>query len=128
MKHDKCHCIEGLYVVYLFFVNDTIMSIIRLIIEIVSIHIVIVYIIDISGVVDAIKKRAFKMMFGRIKYFDYRIKPFDCSSCMCFWLTLFFFNWYISDFFIVSLLVSCISSYFAIPTGNFIKKQIFKLM
>jgi hypothetical protein len=50
-----------------------------------------VLIIDISGVVDDIKRLIFRLLNGKqIKYKDYNIRPFDCSFCFSFWTNLIF--------------------------------------
>lgn len=44
------------------------------------------FIIDISGIMKDVKKLIFRIL--NIKSHDIsaiRLKPFDCSTCMCFW-------------------------------------------
>lgn len=52
---------------------------------------IICYIIDISGVVDSLKYAIWRWLFnGKREYEDFRLKPFDCSLCMCFWSGLIY--------------------------------------
>lgn len=55
------------------------------------IAVIVVIIIDISGIIEDIKSKISKMLTkGKIDKTDYRIKPFDCSFCMNFWTGLIF--------------------------------------
>lgn len=51
---------------------------------------IIVFIIDISGVVDVIKKKLFKWLYPNKQYRYFTLKPFDCSLCLTFWLGLLY--------------------------------------
>lgn len=52
---------------------------------------VVVYIIDISLVVDEIKKLMWRLIQGKnVRYRYFRMKPFDCSLCMVWWLSLIY--------------------------------------
>lgn len=46
---------------------------------------IIVFIVDVSGFVNEMKRIAFKALFPKKEYNPFRIKPFDCSLCMTFW-------------------------------------------
>lgn len=47
---------------------------------------IVVFIIDISGVVEVIKKTIFRVIMGKnVRYNGFNFKPFDCSLCMTFW-------------------------------------------
>lgn len=48
------------------------------------------YIIDISGIILSIKKGIWKIFNKNIKYRDFSMNPFECSTCMNFWIILFF--------------------------------------
>lgn len=55
------------------------------------IAVIVVIIIDISGIIEDIKCRISKILTkGKIAKTDYRLKPFDCSFCMNFWVGLIF--------------------------------------
>ena len=55
------------------------------------ITIIVVCIIDISGFLDTIKIWLSKILtHGKIAKSDYRIKPFDCSFCMNWWIGLLY--------------------------------------
>jgi hypothetical protein len=48
------------------------------------------FIADRSGIMEQIKFMLFYRVYSkRTKYKPYRIKPFDCTMCMSFWLCLF---------------------------------------
>lgn len=50
-----------------------------------------VFIIDISGIVDYIKRFVSKRITnGNISTSDFQMKPFDCSLCMTFWTGLIY--------------------------------------
>ena len=52
---------------------------------------VLVFIIDISGVVDHIKRLAWKWIYqGKREYRDFEAKPFDCSLCSTWWVGLIY--------------------------------------
>jgi hypothetical protein len=47
------------------------------------------FIAEKSGVMDQIKFRLYYRIYTRkTKYVPYRLKPFDCTMCLSFWLTL----------------------------------------
>mgnify|MGYP003307854558 CR=1 FL=1 len=60
-------------------------------IDLIIIQIIIVFIIDICGVVPNIKKGISRILTkGKIITDDYSMKPLDCSLCMCFWTCLIY--------------------------------------
>ena len=60
-------------------------------IDLLLLQIIIVFIIDISGVIDNIKSLLMKTLTkGRIGSNDYRLKPIDCSLCTTFWAGLIY--------------------------------------
>lgn len=62
-----------------------------MIINLILIQIILVYIIDISGVVDVFKHFIFKKLYGtKIAYKEIKMKPFDCSLCSTFWISLLY--------------------------------------
>lgn len=47
---------------------------------------IVVFIVDISGVVDSLKSGLkWILTKGKMKNSDYQLKPLDCSLCMTFW-------------------------------------------
>lgn len=59
--------------------------------DLLFIQLIIIFIVDISGVVDSIKSGISRVLTkGRIDKTDFRIKPFDCSLCTTFWTGLIF--------------------------------------
>lgn len=62
-------------------------------VELLIIAMVVCYVVDITGVVDSIKRLIWKWLKGS-EYKDFLFKPFDCSLCMVFWVCLIysFFN------------------------------------
>lgn len=52
---------------------------------------IIVFIIDLSGIVLILKKKLWKKLYGIIPFKeDWSLKPFDCSLCMTFWIGLLY--------------------------------------
>ena len=55
------------------------------------ISLVLVFIIDISGVVDHIKRLVWRWVFKeKREYRDFEMKPFDCSLCSTWWCGLIY--------------------------------------
>ncbi len=56
------------------------------------IQLIIVYIIDISGISNYIKKWVYNYFFKnsklKMKYYDLELKPFLCSTCESWWICL----------------------------------------
>lgn len=65
------------------------------ILQIFLVHVFIVYVIDVSGFVDEIKKR--------LRLENKSLKPFDCSTCMTVWYTLFH-SYFLAEFSIFTCL------------------------
>jgi hypothetical protein len=72
-------------------------------IELIYINISIIYIIEISGFVDAAKRIIWNVVFPKIRYQHFTAKPFDCSFCLTFWFTLFYLWRYENENFALSL-------------------------
>jgi len=53
-------------------------------------QLIIVFIVDLSGVMEHIKKRIWKWLKGDKPYKDFEFKPFGCSLCMTFWTGLIY--------------------------------------
>ena len=63
------------------------MGAITTIINLILIQAIICYIVDISGVMDSIKSLINRLIFkGKANPLSIRVKPFDCSLCMMFWV------------------------------------------
>lgn len=68
-------------------------------IDLLYITLILVFIIDISGFVDTVKRWVWKWVFkDRREYRDYDLKPFDCSLCASWWAGLLYiiitgFSW-----------------------------------
>lgn len=59
--------------------------------NIIMIVLSIIFIVDISGVMEYIKRTIFKIINGRkVNYVPYELKPFDCSLCMTFWIIIIY--------------------------------------
>ena len=90
-----------------------------MILNVIMILFSVVYIIDISGVMDAINKMAYKFIYGENARYngDWYIPLFGCSKCLTFWTTLAYclFN---TDV-VSSVFVACIASFMALPTYRF---------
>jgi len=61
------------------------------IINLLLIQLIIVFIIDLSGVMNSIKIALSKWLTkGKVASTGFNIKPFDCSLCMTFWIGLIY--------------------------------------
>lgn len=61
------------------------------IINLILIQWIVVFIVDISGVMDNIKSLIMKILTkGKIDSNNYRLKPIDCSLCSTFWIGLIY--------------------------------------
>ena len=62
-----------------------------MIIELILIQLIIVFIIDLSGVVDSIKLFISKHLTkNKIVTTNFSLKPFDCSLCSTWWIGLIY--------------------------------------
>lgn len=59
------------------------------VLDLLLITFVICFIIDISGIVESVKKLISTKLLG-FKSTDFSIKPFDCSLCMTWWVGLIY--------------------------------------
>lgn len=50
---------------------------------------IVVIIVDLSGIIDSIKYAIGKML-GAKDYHNIKLKPFECSFCMTFWISLIY--------------------------------------
>lgn len=61
------------------------------ILNLLLIQVIVVFIIDISGVIHYIKQWIWKILRGTKKYPDeFELKPLSCSLCMMFWIGLIY--------------------------------------
>lgn len=59
--------------------------------QLLCLQLIVVFIVDLSGVVDSVKRSIWRFTKGKTAAFcDFSLKPFDCSLCMTFWSTLAF--------------------------------------
>ena len=54
------------------------------------IQLIVCFIVDLSGVMDHIKKWIWKWLKSGKPYKDFELKPFTCSRCMGWWTGLIF--------------------------------------
>ena len=87
-------------------------------IDLILINLITVFIIDQSGVVDSFKSIMKSILTkGKMKDPDYSLKPFDCSLCMTFWLSLIYL--FITNHISVSYFAfACLNSYMAQYTND----------
>lgn len=79
--------------------------------ELICIAIIIVYIVDVSGVIDYIKRFISNFLTkGKIQSSNLSLKPFDCSLCMMFWIGLIYILLNHS-FTLQSLMLVCMMSF-----------------
>ena len=59
--------------------------------ELLIITAIIVFVVDLSGIILVLKKKLWKTLYGIIPFKeDWSLKPFDCSLCMTFWIGLLY--------------------------------------
>lgn len=51
---------------------------------------IVCFIVDVSGIVDSVKRRIWKWLFKDREYNEFQLKPFDCSLCLSFWVGLIY--------------------------------------
>lgn len=89
----------------------------RIVTDILLITILVVFIIDLSGVVDSFKQSLSKWIGkGEIK----RLKPFDCSLCVTFWSGLIYLV-IVGEFNLLSLVVVSMFAYLTQPISLFLR-------
>lgn len=60
------------------------------ILNLLLIQLLVVFIVDLSGVMDHIKRAIWKWLKGDKPYRDFTFKPFDCSLCANWWIGLIY--------------------------------------
>lgn len=84
-----------------------------MLIDLLLLNVATCYIVDVSGVMDSIKEAVWKYAFKSTKeYTGFNAKPFDCSKCMCFWVTLIFCLFHATGL-ILSLFLAALMSLFS---------------
>ena len=62
-----------------------------MILNLLLIQFIVVFIVDISGFIDTVKEKLSKLLTNnRIVTTNYSIRPFDCSLCANFWISLIY--------------------------------------
>ena len=61
-----------------------------ILLKLLIIQLIIVFIVDLSGVMEHIKRWIWKWLKGDKPYKDFEFKPFGCSLCMTFWVGLIY--------------------------------------
>ena len=99
-------------------------------INLIFINIAVVYLIDQSGGMDSIKSLLKRLLTnGKMKGSDYSLKPFDCSKCMTFWVSIIYLL-FMGEFSIFTFMLACLSAFTAQFTNeifNIIKILFIKL-
>ena len=99
-------------------------------INLIFINIATVYLIDQSGGMDSLKSLLKRLLTnGKMKGSDYSLKPFDCSKCMTFWVSIIYLL-FMGEFSIFTFMLACLSSFAAQFTNelfNIIKIVFIKL-
>lgn len=75
--------------------------------DLIIITLIIIFIVDISGVIDNIKHLIWKCLHPKIAYKEFSIKPFDCSLCLTFWIGIVY-SLIIGTFSLYTLLFICL--------------------
>src|SRR5574344_729442 len=89
-----------------------------MIIDLILMQIIIVYIIDICGIVDVFKHFLFKKLYGKmIPYKELNIKPFDCSLCLTFWSGLIYLI-LMNCLSLKAIVIICLLSFLTTTTKN----------
>ena len=78
--------------------------------QLLLIQIIIVFIIDLSGIIDTLKSVISRLLTGYSNFNQFSIKPFDCSLCMMFWSGLIYII-ASAHFCLLNLLWVCLLSY-----------------
>lgn len=87
------------------------------IIDLILLQVIIVFIIDLSGIIPNIKNTISSYLTkDKIKSSNFSIKPFDCSLCMMHWVGLIYII--CTGFSIPLYCVVCILSLFTNPVSN----------
>lgn len=83
----------------------------KIYIDLLLIAVIISFIIDLSGIVDSLKKLLINKILG-FKDYNISLKPFDCSLCMTFWTGLLFII-ITNNISLFNIMVICLLAYMA---------------
>lgn len=88
------------------------------ILNLLLINFITVFIIDQSGAVDSFKSGLKSILTsGKMKNPDYALKPFDCSLCSTFWLSLIYLI-VTNHISIIFFALACLNSYMSQFTND----------
>jgi hypothetical protein len=93
-----------------------------MVIELLIVSVITIYIVDLSGIMESIKRGLWLWLKGDVPYKDYRLKPFDCSLCMVFWVGLFWLFIILRTFSLPLILWVCVLSWFADVIGQILRQ------
>lgn len=86
-----------------------------LLLKLLTITLVNILIIDISGIIKDIKTTLSTLLTkSKFKTDKFRLKPFDCSFCMTFWTGLIYL-FYVNQFSLFNLLIILLLAFFTDP-------------
>lgn len=80
------------------------------VLDLLLINLIVVLIVDLSGFMTDFKKLVWRVLFKSAYQDSFRIKPFDCSLCMTFWISLIYLVC-INQFSLINILVVLVLSY-----------------
>ena len=87
-------------------------------INLIFINIAIVFLIDQSGFINEFKSWLKKVLTkGKMSDPGYSLKPFDCSLCMTFWVSLIYLLVF-KELTVVGFMLVCLSSWFSQFTND----------
>ena len=92
----------------------------RTLFDLLLISFIVVFIVDLSGVMDSIKSGLKKWMTkGKLSDSNYRLKPFDCSLCSTVWSCIIFLV-VTGQFTLPYLAFTCVLAYLSDITRGFL--------
>lgn len=87
-------------------------------INLILINIIVVFLIDQSGFINEFKSWLKKLLTnGKMKDSNYSLKPFDCSLCLTFWVSLLYLL-IINGLTIESFALVCLSAWLTTFTND----------
>ena len=92
---------------------------INIIINLILIQIIVVFIIDLSGIVDTVKKFIWRKWIKVGDYHNLSLKPFSCSLCSTWWLCLIYLL-ITSNFNLLTIAITAILAFLAGTMGDFL--------
>lgn len=81
-----------------------------MIINLIILQLIVVFIIDISGIIDTIKRFIWRVLIKGKPYQDFEMKPLDCSLCMMFWSGLIYIIMN-NEFTLLNILIICLLAF-----------------